>query len=162
MTTSARKLLRIYLQDQDTLLLISQRVARRSGISNKGTPHGDFLAALSCQLEEDSRSLESVMHRLDVQRSRLKRASTWGAEKIGRLKLNGHLIRYSNLSRVYEAESLAALIGMKRSMWRSLKEIYGHKELDGVDLDALIERAAEQLAELESHGGAAVKTALGP
>lgn len=162
MTSKARKLPRIYLQDQDTLLLISQRVARRSGISNKGTPHGDFLAALSGELEDDSSSLESVMGRLDVQRSRLKRASTWGAEKIGRLKLNGRLIRYSDLSRVYEAESLTALIGMKRSMWRSLKENYGHQELAGVDLDDLIDKATKQLAGLESHRGAAAKTVLAP
>lgn len=161
MAAKARKLLRIYLQDQDAALLISQRVARRSGISNKGTRLGDFLAALSGELEDDSRSLESVIRRLDVQRSRLKRASTWGAEKIGRMKLNGHLIKYSDLSRVYELESLTALIGMKRSMWRSLKENYGHKELAGVDLDVLVDRATKQLAELEPRRGAAATAALG-
>ena len=101
------------------------------------------------------------MRRLGVQRSRLKRASTWGAEKIGRMKLNGRLLRYSDLSRVYEAEGLMALIGMKRSMWRSLKENYGHQELAGVGLDDLIDRATKQLVEVESHRGAAARTALG-
>lgn len=102
------------------------------------------------------------MRRLDVQRSRLKRASTWGAEKIGRMKLNGRLIKYSDLSRVYETETLMALIGLKRSMWRALKESYSQRELAGVAIDDLIDRATKQLAGLESHRGAAAKTALAP
>ena len=160
MSVDSTTLLRIYLQDQDAALIISQRIARRSGTSNRGTELGDLLSRLWKQLLEDSASLEEIMSLLGIRPSRVKRASTWGAEKLGRMKLNGRLIRYSDLSRVYEIESLLAFLGLKRSLWAALKQNFP-EALGSVDMDALIAKATRQLEELEPHREAAAKTALG-
>lgn len=159
MSVDSTKLLRIYLQDQDTALIISQRVARRSGMSNRDTELGDLLSRLLSQLLEDSRSLEAIMSLLGIRPSRIKRASTWGAEKLGRMKLNGRLIRYSDLSRVYEIEALLSLISLKRSMWLVLKENFA-QELRPVEIDELVTKAIWQLDELGPHRDVAARIAL--
>ena len=78
---------------------------------------------------------------------------------MGRMKLNGRLIRYSDLSRVYEIESLISLIGLKKSLWRALHENYA-EALRSADLEELIAKATRQLDELEPHRLAAARIAL--
>jgi hypothetical protein len=51
-------------------------------------------------------SLAAVTERLSVERSVLKRAADVAAERIGRLELNGRLVRASPLSIVVELEAL--------------------------------------------------------
>lgn len=160
MSFRSKKLLRIYLQDHDALLLISQRIARRSAQSNRGTEVGSMLTRLYEEFREDSRALEEILTLLDIRPSRLKRAGTWGAERLGRMKLNGRLLRYSPLSRVHETQALMALIWMKRSMWRALKGSFGTSALTSVDLDGLIERAERQADGLDTHAENAADSAL--
>jgi hypothetical protein len=57
-----------------------------------------------------------------VRPGRAKVAAAWLAEKAGRLKLNGELMRYSPLSRLVELDGLAAGIEAKRAMWLALGE----------------------------------------
>ena len=160
MSFRSKKLLRIYLQDHDALLLISQRIVRRSMESNRGNELGGMLTRLCEELKEDSRTLEEILTLLDVRPSRLKRAGTWGAERLGRMKLNGRLLRYSPLSRLHETQALTALIWMKRSMWKALKRSYGTSVLASVDLDGLIERAERQAEALETHAESAADSSL--
>ena len=88
----------------------------------------------------------------------MKRASTWGSG-LGRLKLNGRLVRYSPLSRVYELQALIVLVELKRSLWESLKRTHG-ETLSSIELDGLVERAGRQMADLEPHLEAAADLAL--
>ncbi len=157
----AGKLLRIYLQDHDALSVITQRVIRRSRGSNHDSPLGDLLARLETGAEEDHRVLLGVMEQLAISPSRLKRAAAWGAERSGLFKLNGRLFRYSDLSRVYELEGLAALIAMRIGRWQALAGV-AEKEPDlaTVDFEDLIERSKEDLQSLAPYRDDAAAQAL--
>jgi hypothetical protein len=145
-------LLGIYLNDHLAGSIAGHELAKRSTKSNKGTAFGPFLQELATELEEDQRSLRLVMDRLGVKPNPIKDSGAWLAEKIGRLKLNGSLTGYSELSRVVELEGLAVGIMGKAALWRSLKTAFtGGGSLDGVDLDQLIARAEKQRAGVEEH-----------
>jgi hypothetical protein len=106
--------------------------------------------------------LVAIMRALGVGVDRLKVVAGWGAEKVGRLKLNGRLLGYSPLSRVVELEGLALGVSGKLALWRALEEITpGHPELERFDLPALAERAERQLRELEAQRRRAVFEAFG-
>lgn len=154
------RLLAIYLNDHLAGATLGRALARRAARSNRGTPLGAFLEQLVREIEEDKSSLEDVLPRLGVKRSAVKPALALVAERMGRLKLNGRLVRYSPLSRLLELEGLVIGVTGKRALWRSLREL-GEPRLAGVDLDELERRAEAQIAELERHRVEAARRALG-
>jgi hypothetical protein len=150
--TKGRELLGIYLNDHLAGSIAGHELAKRSAKSNKGTEFGPFLQELATEIEADQRSLRLVMDRLGVKPNPIKDSGAWVAEKIGRLKLNGSLTGYSELSRVVELEGLAVGITGKTALWRSLKTTFAKGgALDGVDLDELMARAEKQRAGVEEH-----------
>src|SRR5947209_2879106 len=145
-------LLAIYLNDHLAAATAVGELARRAAGSNRGSSYGPFLEELAGELDQERQSLLEIMRELGVGVDRLKVVGGWGAEKLGRFKLNGRLLGYSPLSRVVELEGLAIGINGKLALWRALD----HLELDapqlaGVDLRELIERAERQLVELEPY-----------
>jgi hypothetical protein len=151
----------IYLNDHLAGATLGVELARRTSSENEGEL-GDFLAWLLGQLTEDRDALVSVIETLGIKRSRAKVGGAWIAEKLGRLKTNGHLASYSPLSRLLELEGLAAGIEGKLGLWRSLREIADRDaRLDAAELDRLIERARDQRSQLEPHRLAAAAGALG-
>jgi hypothetical protein len=101
------------------------------------------------------------MRALDVKVDRLKVIAGWGAEKVGRLKLNGRLLGYSPLSRLVELEALALGVHGKLALWRSLQQL--EPELPGIADGVLTElagRAERQLEELEVYRRRATTEAL--
>lgn len=145
-------LLAIYLNDHLAGATVARELARRAAASNRGTAYGPFLERLAREIEEDRLALEAIMRELDVGVDRFKVAAAWGAEKLGRLKLNGRVLSYSPLSRVVELEGLTLGVHGKLELWRKLAEL--EPTLRGpaqADLTTLIERAERQLSELEQH-----------
>jgi hypothetical protein len=121
------------------------------------------VARLAGEIEEDRKSLLSIMNDLDVGVDRVKLAVGWAAEKVGRLKLNGRLLSYSPLSRLMELELLALGVTGKLALWRSLRQLAtDESRLDRGDLDRLIERAAGQREEIEALRERAVTDAFAP
>lgn len=154
------RLLAIYLNDHLAGATVGVELVRRTARENAGTELGSFLdGVLLPQIADDRRTLERLMQHLGVGRSRPKVAAAWVAEKLGRLKLNGEVTRYSPLSRLLELEGLAAGIEAKRALWLSLATATG--PVDGFDFQALAERAAAQRAQLEEHRLRAAELALG-
>lgn len=101
------------------------------------------------------------MAALDIAKNRVKDAGAWLVEKAGRLKLNGQLTGYSDLSRVLELEGLGLGVEGKLSMWRSLQLVKDkYPPIAVLDLDSLIERAERQRHGLEDLRRKAVTTAL--
>lgn len=149
--TTGKELLGIYLNDHLAGAIAGRELAKRSAKSNKGTEFGPFLNELAVEIEEDERSLRLIMDRLDVKSNPVKDSGAWVAEKIGRLKLNGSLIGYSDLSRVVELEGLTVGITGKIALWRSLKGSTAGDRLDDVDLDDLLARAERQREMVEEH-----------
>jgi hypothetical protein len=134
-------------------LSLFQRAAR----ANADTELGPLLRQLTTEVEDDCAALEAIMERLGVQPHWLKVAIAPVAERVGRLKLNRHLFRYSPLSRVVELELLIAGVETKRNGWRSLFALAErHEALDQAQLAELIERASSQILRLrDAHRSAA-------
>lgn len=155
------KLLRIYLNDHLAGSLAGIEVAKRCRSSNQGTPLGDYLATFVIELEEDRADLSKIMESLGFAQDKLKTTAAWVAEKVGRLKLNGQVTGYSDLSRLLELEGLCVGVEGKLSLWRSLEQVSGtDPRLAVADLDRLIKRAERQREELESHRLEAAEVAL--
>jgi hypothetical protein len=158
-----RRLLAIYLNDHLAGATAGIELARRTARENEGSPLGDFLAGtLLPEISEDRETLKRVMAQLGVRRSTPKVAAAWALEKVGRLKLNGELRRYSPLSRLLELEGLAAGVDAKRAMWLALAALDElASALPGFDFEQLAARAASQRTLLEQQRLAAAETALG-
>ncbi|MBV9465306.1 MAG: hypothetical protein JO206_08990 [Solirubrobacterales bacterium] len=155
-------LLAIYLNDHLAGATAGRELARRAAAHNRGSSYGEFLEQLAGEIEEDRESLLEAMRSTGVGRDRLKVIAGWGAEKLGRLKLNGRLLGYSPLSRVVELEALALGVSGKLALWRSLTELQAERpELAEIDLRGLIERAELQLSRLELQRRRAVAQAFG-
>jgi len=153
--------LSIYLNDHVAAATAGASLARRAAASNKGTDYGSVLEAVANEIEEDRAALVDVMQRLSVGQDRLKTALAWGAEKAGRLKLNGQLLGYSPLSRLEEIEALSLGVEGKHALWQALRSTHGtDPRLAGVDLDDLIDRARSQRRRLEPLRTRAAEEAL--
>jgi hypothetical protein len=157
-----RRLLAIYLNDHLAGATLGVELALRAARENTGSELGVFLGeALLPEIREDRQTLERLMGRLGIARSRAKVAAAWAAEKVGRLKLNGELTRYSPLSRLLELEGLTAGIEGKRAFWLALEAtVDSGGTVEGFDFRALAERAESQRKHLESHRLAAALDAL--
>jgi hypothetical protein len=153
--------LAIYLNDHLAGATAGLELARRSASNNRSSRYGPVLEDLVEEIAEDRDALVEVMRRLSVGRDRVKLVVSWAAEKAGRLKLNGELLRYSPLSRLEELELLSLGVEGKLSLWRALRRTHGaDPALRGIDLDDLIERALSQRRKLERQRRRAADEAL--
>jgi hypothetical protein len=142
----------IYLNDHLALGVAGRELVRRAARQNEGTELGAFLGRLAREVAEDLETLRTIVERLEFPVSRIKGPLALVGERIGRLKPNGQLRGYSPLSRYIELEGLALGIEGKALLWANLRDLAGVGDrLEGIDLDALIERARRQRDELEGH-----------
>ena len=147
-----QKNLGIYLNDHLAGAVAGVELAKRAARNNQGSEWGAFLERLSDEIEADRTELVKLMDALGVKQDVLKDAAAWLGEKVGRLKLNGQLVGYSELSRLVELDGLALGITGKLALWRVLKAAdIAQVRTSGVDLDALEERARKQRDELEDY-----------
>jgi hypothetical protein len=142
------RLLGIYLRDHLAGSVAALELVERTARSNETNTLGQFLTSLHEEIRADQETLVDVMETLGVEPSRVKNGLAWTVEKAGRLKLNGRLLRYSPLSRMYELETLEAGIVGKRSLWTNLQSL-DDARLAGFDLPRLVERAEAQRAAVE-------------
>ena len=154
-------LLAIYLNDHLAAATGGRDLARRAASSNRGSDYGPLLERLAREIAEDRESLLGIMRALKVKVDPLKVLAGWGAEKVGRLKLNGRLLGYSPLSRLVELETLSLGVHGKLALWRSLQQLEPPLlgNADGL-LAELVDRAQRQLEELELHRRRACTEAL--
>src|SRR5215208_5114195 len=117
------KYLATYLNDHLLGSTAGMELARRAARENEGSELGEFLRALSREIEDDRETLLTVMGELGVKSDRAKVAAGWTAEKLGRLKPNAQLRGYSPLSPLVELEGLLMGIHGKLAMWRTLAEV---------------------------------------
>ena len=145
------KLLRIFMQENLGVLIVNRRLAVRCGGSNAAGPLGAFLAALGDELEDERAALEETMRSEAVRPKRLRNAVLASLENLGRLKLNGTLLSYSHLSRVYELHGLYLLTQHRILLWQTLASLPDTR----VRAERMETRARQQLAALEVHRAAA-------
>jgi hypothetical protein len=158
---SNSKLLKIYLNDHLATLTAGIELTKRSGSSNRGTSLGVFLNELQAELETDRETLLEVLDRLGLPSDPLKRTAGWLAEKAGRLKLNGRLVGYSDLSRLIELEGLAAITTGNGALWHSLAQIAeGRPSLARFDFEEMARRSQRQKTRIDGFRSEAADIAL--
>jgi hypothetical protein len=144
------KRLGIYLNDHLAGSVGGLELAVRTETENRSNPVGRYLAAFIPELRHDQSILKAVMQALELKEDPLKTRLAWVGEKLGRLKLNGSLVRYSPLSRLVELEGLCVATEGRLSLWRTLARLSSKdSRLAAFDFEALIARGETQLQALQ-------------
>jgi hypothetical protein len=161
--SSARELLTIYLHDHRAGAAAGSQLVRRCRRNVGAGELGATLAWLETEIDQDRRTLDSIMDGFGIRPSRVKMTASVLAERLGRLKLNGHLWKRSPLSTVLELEAMAAAVYTKRNLWESLAAMTQlPAATDSVRLQELIARATDQLQRVQAHHGDAAREAFDP
>jgi hypothetical protein len=155
------KLLGIYLNDHLAgATAASERIGHLAR-SARGTALGRAIGPVAAEIAQDRTTLLGIMRDLGVPVRRSKVCAGWTAEKLGRLKGNGRLVRRSPLSTVLELEALRVGVEGKTAGWESLRRLTAtDKRLDPGLLDRLLERARRQQDTLETWRVRQADTAL--
>jgi hypothetical protein len=154
-------LLEIYVEDHLALSLAGIKLARRCLKENRDTPLGPFLERLVTELEDDRAILEEAARALGAGASRVKELAASIGEWAGRLKPNGRVFGYSDLSRVWELEALMAGSESRRGLWKVLGTVR-RSALDGFDFARLEERARGHRDQLDRQRVRAARGAFRP
>lgn len=151
MTEVDTTLLAIHLQDHLAGSTAAVELSRRAAKAHHGATLGDELEVLTLEAANDRQALVDLMAVLGVGPDRVKTAAAWLGEKLGRLKLNGALLRRSPLSDVVELDAMRMAVEWKAAGWRLLQALAdADPRLAQADLDDLVARAADQATRIES------------
>ncbi|MGI8416458.1 MAG: hypothetical protein ACR2P2_09720 [Nakamurella sp.] len=143
------ELLGIYLNDHLAGASAGAAMFQRAAKSARGESRVELLR-LTAEVGQDRQSLLGLMSVQGVRVRRYKVLAGWVAEKAGRLKLNGSLVRRSPLSDLMELEALLLGVKGKAAGFRTLRSLSDrHSRLDAPQLDQLIDRAERQAEVLE-------------
>ena len=118
-----RRLLSIYLNDHVTGATAVLARVRRMAQTYRSTPVGTICQEIAVEISTERSWLLDLMDDLDLPVRRYKLAGALVAERLGRLKLNGRLVRPSRLTPLLEAEILRSGISGKDSGWATLAVI---------------------------------------
>lgn len=141
----------IYLQDHLTAATGGIALTRRAKGAQRGRDEEQhaFLSAFEDELVEERGQLVTALELLGAGPHHLKAATALVGERLGRLKLNGHLVSRSPYSDLVELEGLTIAVQGKRAGWIALQE-RAHPKLDAIDLDRLIRQAEDQSERIEA------------
>lgn len=117
------RLLGIYLRDHHALAVALVELARRMTTAGRADERQPFADELAAAASDDLACLEGFLRRLDTAPSRTRHAAVWAGEKLGRLKLNGRILRPSPLSHVTELEGCRLLLESNRAAWSALEHL---------------------------------------
>ncbi len=125
------------------------------------TEVGRLASGLRADVEADRQTLKSLMERLEVSRSRSRKAAGWLGEKAAELKLRLDDLGGGSLRLFESLEILSLGIEGKRSLWQALAAASEEApHLRAADYEDLIRRAEEQRGRVEAARMAAARRAL--
>lgn len=154
-------LLTIYLNDHLAGAALGLRVMKRCARSNEGEPLAATLRDIVGEVEVERRVILGVLHRLGGRLNPLKQAGAWFSEKLGRGKLNGHLVTYSDLSRLEEVEGIMLGVRGRLALLQALQIVADETgTLRDVDFVAFEHQAEQQVERLEAHREEAARRAF--
>jgi hypothetical protein len=156
-----QRYLAVYLNDHLAGSTTAIELIRRAVRQYEGTDLGEFLAELEDEIEADRDTLKAFMEANGVEPDRVKLAAAWVAEKVGRLKFNGALVRRSPLTPLVELETLAIGIQGKLLLWRALRTEPAD-DATAAWMDELIARAEHQQDAVERRRVEAGRGVLSP
>jgi hypothetical protein len=151
-----------YLNDHRAGATAGTALARRVWRSNRRTKWGPIIEQVAESIGQDLVVLDEVRAAAGVTGGELKKTAALLTERASRLKLNGHLLSYSPLSRVLELETLMSAIRGKQSLWVALHiAAPSHPEWADFDFAALEKRGSEQIETLSKVHEWAVSEMIG-
>ena len=151
----SERYLPIYLNDHLAAATAAAELTKRIRGAADGAL-GELMATLADEVAEDRETLRGFMRTVGASEDKVKVFVGFTGEKLGRFKLNGHLVSPSPLSRLTELDGLRLLLEGKRSLWSTLREA-GYDQLDFAALEA---RAEAQLERVEPHRLEAARSSL--
>jgi hypothetical protein len=149
------RLLAVYLRDHHALLVALRELARRMQAGPRPDEQRAFADEVYRAADDDRACVETSLARLDSAPSRTRHAAVWAAERLGRLKLNGRVLRPSPLSAVTELEGCRLLLESDRAAWSGL----AHVGIGPADASDRARRAERLLATAEDLRLAALRAA---
>ncbi|MET4224570.1 hypothetical protein [Oerskovia enterophila] len=144
-------LLAIYLNDHVAGATVGVQRVRRMARVYDGTVVGAMITPLVPQLEEEREWLLRCLELMEIPLRRYKVVGAAVAERVGRLKFNGHVRAASPLSALLEVELLRGAITGKSSGWQTLKAQSARLGLPAErvrELDELVVQADDQICVL--------------
>jgi hypothetical protein len=155
-------LLGIYLNDHLAGATGGAELARRVAGSHGGD-QADTLRHFAAEVAQDRATLLEFMAALGIPVRGYKVWAAWAGEKAARLKLNGHVLSRSPLSRLEELEMMRLGVEGKAAGWRTLRNLArADSRLDAARLDELIARARRQADLLEELRVRTADQVIGP
>lgn len=140
----------VYLNDHLAGATAGTELARRLAASVTEPGPRDTLRELAREVAEDREALVGFTEQLGFPVRHYKQTAGWLAERLGRLKANGRLVRRSPVSTLVELEMMRLGVEGKAAAWRTLRELAEHTgSLDASRLDGLLDRAERQSETLE-------------
>jgi hypothetical protein len=152
--------LAIYLNDHLAGATAGFELARRAAGEHREGELGALFRRLVGEIAADRQALRDIMASLGVGEDRAKIAAAWVGEKVGRLKLNGHLLDPSPLSPLVELEGLTLGITGKLALWQALLGVADAHGLDAARLRELAGRAERQQGEVQEQRMVVARRAL--
>lgn len=145
---SRDELLAVYLADHDAATAAAVALAHRAAGNVRHAGTREQIEGVATDFEHDRAVLRQVMAARGVRPTAWKVVSAHLAERVGRLKLNGQVLRPSPLGNVVELEGLLDAVAAKRRLWQAMAEVPGLADAAGIDIEHLLQRADEQEARL--------------
>jgi hypothetical protein len=147
---SEASLLGIYLNDHLAGSTFGMELASRIAEAHRGSEESDKLDRFATEVAEDRAAMIQLMAALDVPVRHYKVVLGWVAEKTGRFKPNGRLLKRSPLSSLEEFELMRLGVEGKGACWRTLRLLAERDDrIDRGRLDELLVRADRQAEMLE-------------
>jgi hypothetical protein len=154
-----KRSLALYLQGHHAAAGAAVMSVRQQVAVEGGSDLGRLLARLADEIADDRAVLRDVMDRLGVAPSVVHGASARFGARLSRWVLRAHAPG-PDQARLIGLESLSLGIEGKVRLWCALRVVAADdRRLDGVDLDALVDRAELQRVDLEPHRLEAVRRA---
>lgn len=151
--TMDRGLLELYLNDHLTGATAGLSRAQHMVRANADLPIHAGLRQLAQELAEEHDRLRRLIHELGLTQKSYRQLPAKVGEVLGRLKLNGRLLRRSPMTPILEVELLRGAVNTKAGLWELLAANAGSLGLDPAEWEALARQAGEQselLAQMHS------------
>ena len=130
-------------------------------LASEASDLSSALTTLKMEIEEDRQQLATLMARLDIPESRVRKAGSWLAEQVSEAKLELDDDENGPLRRLERLETLAVGIDGKVALWRALNAAAASdKQLGSVDYELLAKRGEEQRTRVEAWRLEAARAAL--
>jgi hypothetical protein len=150
-----------YLNDHLAGSTVALELLEHMKTAHAGTPLETFFGELCDDVTQDRQELESIMSRLQIAQSPLRKAAAWVTEKFSELKLAVEDPAGGALRLLEALEVLSLGIEGKKVLWRALAATAKDAAwLQIADYEKLIKRAEEQRHRVEEVRVQAAKSAF--